>query len=280
MVLSLKSILSLSLAIFNNILTKLIICYKNQTYLYQTSGMLIEKILLPVDKLGQEKDEMFSLFQSHFEGVTYEQFEQDLNSKNWVILLKDNSILKGFTTMLFYEAKFKNESVRIVYSGDTITDPSIWSNPALAQAWVASVKAIHKGRKEKLYWLLISSGFRTYRFLSVFWKTFYPCYNQETPSNVAEFINNLAQEQFKEYFDIQTGIIRLSQPQILRPHLQKIPNEKLKNSHIAFFLQKNPNYNKGDELVCFAEVSETYLTRAGLRIWQNANSLQIPFPVN
>lgn len=232
--------------------------------------MSITKTLLPVEKLNQEKDEMFSLLKTHFTGVTPEQFEKDLTSKNWVILLRDNLILKGFTTMLFYDAKFEEETVRIVYSGDTITDPSMWSSPALAQAWVASIKEIHQGRKEKLYWLLISSGFRTYRFLSVFWKTFYPCYNQNTPPNIAKLINNLAQKQFGQDYDAQTGIVRFPQPQILRPHVREIPYQRLTNPHVTFFLQKNPNYHQGDELVCLAEVSEAHLTRAGLRIWKDS----------
>lgn len=242
--------------------------------------MSITKILLPVKKLHQEKEEMFCLFQSHFEGVSREQFEQDLSIKNWVILLKENQVLKGFTTMLFYDAKFKNEQVKIIYSGDTITDPSMWSSPALAQAWVASIKAIHQEKSEKLYWLLISSGFRTYRFLSVFWQLFYPCYKQETPLEIADFMNYLAQQQFAECYNVKTGIVSFPHPQLLRPHLSQIPDEKLKNPHIKFFLQKNPNYNKGDELVCLAEVSQFHLTPAGLRIWNSFDSLIIPFPVN
>ena len=223
---------------------------------------------------------MFALFQSHFQGVTQEQFAADLRDKYWVILLKQDHKLKGFSSLKFYEAKLDNEPVRIVYSGDTITDPSMWSSPALPQAWATAIKAIHQGRTEKLYWLLISSGYRTYRFMSIFGKEFYPHYDRETPPKITEFINQLCQDQFKDDYYPQEGIVRFPQPQVLRPHLREIPPEKLKDAHVAFFRQKNPGYIKGDELVCLAEVSEDNLTRSGLRLWNNKIPLSIPFPIH
>lgn len=245
----------------------------------QHSSPSIERFLLPVAKLSHEKDQMFFLFNKHFEGVTREQFEKDLSSKDWAILLTEEKILKGFSTFQFYETKFKDEFVRIVYSGDTITDPSIWNSPALAQAWIKAIKLLHQENSKKLYWLLISSGYRTYRFMSVCWREFYPCYNRQTPDKTREFIDHLAQVQFKECYDSHKNIVRFSKPQVLRPHLRNISSEKLKNPHITFFVEKNPNHGQGDELVCLTQISKANLTRAGLRIWQNEYSLSMPFPI-
>lgn len=241
---------------------------------------MIERYLVPVTKLFDDKAEMFALFSRHFEGVTTEQFEADLNRKTWVILLKENKVIQGFSTLHFYEAKLDNEPVRVVYSGDTITDPSMWSSSALAQGWVAAIKAIHQGRSEKLYWLLISSGYRTYRFMSIFGKEFYPHYDRETPPTIAKFMDRLCREQFQDYYSREDGIVRFPQPQVLGDRLRDIPPEKLKDPHVAFFLQKNPGYIKGDELVCLAEVSVSNLTRAGLRLWHSKVPLSIPFPID
>ncbi|MDJ0508572.1 MAG: hypothetical protein QNJ64_04855 [Crocosphaera sp.] len=240
----------------------------------------MERLLVPVDKLSQEKDQMFALLTNHFLGVNRERFEEDLNGKNWVILLKEKGQLKGFSTLQCYETTFKGESVKIVYSGDTITDPSMWSSPALSQAWAKVIQTFYQEKSQKIYWLLISSGYRTYRFMSIFWRKFYPCYQWETPPEIADFINYLAQKQFKQNYDAHHGIIRFPKPQILRPHLQQIPQEKLKDPHVAFFLKKNPSHGQGDELVCLTEISTDNLTRAGLRLWNNKTQLLMPFSLS
>lgn len=240
---------------------------------------MIERSLVPVTTLSSEKEEMFCLFENHFEGVIREQFEEDLKDKDWVILLREQKVLKGFSTLQLYEAEFQGEAVRVIYSGDTITDPSIWSSPALAQAWAKAIQTLQQTSSQKLYWLLISSGYRTYRFMSICWQEFYPRYDQATPPQIAQFMNNLAQKQFGEYYDSQEGIVRFPNPQILRPHLRNLPPEKLKDPHIAFFAQKMPNHGQGDELVCLTEISEANLTRAGLRLWRSKRPLSIPFPI-
>jgi hypothetical protein len=237
---------------------------------------MTEAFLRPSTQLiNLEKVEMFELFQQHFVGGDFTQFELDLSHKDWVILLREQGMLKGFTALQFYDAQLGDQPIRIVYSGDTITDPSIWPKPAvLAQAWAAAVQQIHQGRSEKLYWLLISSGYRTYRLMSLLYREFYPHYDRPTPPQMTQFMHQLGHRQFQGFYHPDPGLVRFPQPQILRPHLQTIPADKLNDPHVAFFLEKNPGHGQGDELVCLAEVSPTNLTRAGLRLWQSNYPLQ------
>ncbi len=238
---------------------------------------MIEAFLLPAAEIPHpDLIAMFNLLQTHFEGVTWEQFQIDLQEKDWVILLKLAGVLKGFTTFCFYSVQWGQETVRIVYSGDTITDPSMWSNPALAKAWTKSIQMLHQQRTEKLYWLLISSGYRTYRFLSIFAREFYPHYNFPTPPLVEKFIHQLAQQKFQEDYNPTLGIVRFRHPQILTPSLRQVAPEKLQDPHVTFFLEKNPGHSHGDELVCLAEVSEENLTKAGSRIWHSSYAVKTP----
>jgi hypothetical protein len=200
--------------------------------------------------LGSDRNAMYSLLNTHFEGVKPELFESDLERKNWVILLEDQETktLKGFSTLLVYETQFEGEVLSVVYSGDTIVDPSAWSSSLLPRAWIASIHFLRdKYPNGKLYWLLISSGYRTYRFLPIFWKEFYPCYDTPTPPRI----------------------------QVLREKLCGIPQERLKDSHIHFFQTKNSGYEQGDELVCLTEIKEENLTKAGRRMWFAKASLGV-----
>ncbi|MGL5080362.1 MAG: hypothetical protein ACRC8A_02630 [Microcoleaceae cyanobacterium] len=219
---------------------------------------------------NSEREALYLLFSTHFEGVKPEIFTADLNEKNWVILLESKGILKGFSTLLFYTTQFKNTSLNVIYSGDTIVDPSAWSSPDLSKAWIATVQYLQTTAPEnKLYWLLISSGYRTYRFLPIFWKAFFPRYDVTTPTWAQDLTEFLASNRFGQYYDPSTGIVRFPSPQILRSLLQGIPSERLRDPHISFFQTQNPSHFQGDELVCLTEICEPNLTPAGRRMWFN-----------
>ena len=213
---------------------------------------------------------MYALLSTHFEGVRRDVFEADLAQKNWVILLKDkqSNQLKGFSTLLIYSTQFDGEILDVVYSGDTIVEPSAWSSSILSRTWIASVNQLRsQDTKSRLYWLLISSGYRTYRFLPVFWQEFYPRYERPTPAKIQGLIEFLAQEQFGKYYDRKTGIVRFPHPHYLSERLKGIPPERFKNPHIRFFATQNPGYLQGDELVCLTEICQENLTKAGKRMW-------------
>lgn len=227
--------------------------------------------LVRTEKLSlEDQDAMYFLLSSHFGGVKREVFEADLDQKNWVILLQDNesNALKGFSTLLMYETEFEGEILAVVYSGDTIMDPSAWSSSALSRAWIASVNKLRQEYpRGRLYWLLISSGYRTYRFLPTFWNEFYPRYDASTPERTEKLMKSLAGGLFGKFYDEESGVVRFPHPHVLRDGLRGIPEERLKDAHINFFQTQNPGHMQGDELICLTEICEENLTLAGRRMW-------------
>lgn len=77
---------------------------------------------------GMQKRDMFELLMRHFEGVTPEQFARDLAEKNLALLLWRGESLVGFSTMLSYTTAFEDETVNVIYSGDTIVAPEAWEH--------------------------------------------------------------------------------------------------------------------------------------------------------
>ncbi len=221
-----------------------------------------------VDLLTQEtRDEMFTVFQNHFDGVTRRQFDRDLEEKNWAITLRRADKLVGFSTLLATNSTFEGGSLTALYSGDTIVAPEAWGTPALSRAWIALVNQLRSESPNKpCYWLLLSSGFRTYRFLPVFWKTFFPRHDVRTPPRSARLMQHLASERYGKAYDSQAGLVRFCAPQMLRGNLANLPGHRSHDPHIAFFLRSNPGHAAGDELVCLTEIAEHNLTRAGQRM--------------
>lgn len=215
-----------------------------------------------------DQDRMFSLLKQHFQGVERKVFNSDLDKKNWVILIENNKgSLVGFSTIHLYQTAYQGETISVVYSGDTIMDRSAWSSFCLPRAWIRTIKDIsHQHDAERLVWLLITSGFRTYRFLPVFWREYYPRYDKCTPSDVDALINFLAHERFGDQYDENLGIVRFDHPHKLITDLAIVPQGKTSDPHIAYFNHMNPGHIQGDELVCFTEISDDNLSAAGRRM--------------
>jgi hypothetical protein len=213
------------------------------------------------------KEEMYQLLLRHFDGLTPARFEQDLAEKNWVVLVHRGGRLVGFTTMLVYESTFENQPVTAVYSGDTIVAPEAWGSSALARGWITAVNQLRaRYPRGKYYWLLLTSGFRTYRFLPVFWRQFYPRHDSATPGEMRRLCDHLALERFGEQYDSRGGLVRFSHPQRLLGSLKSIPEERSADPHVAFFLVRNPGHSLGDELVCLTELCPENMTAAGRRM--------------
>ena len=229
---------------------------------------MIEFRFVPRAELtASQKGEMFKLLAEHFEGVTAEQFARDLAEKHLALLLESGEGLVGFSTMLAYATTVDGEAVNVIYSGDTIVSPTAWGTTALPRAWVAGVEALRATLPPgRCYWLLLTSGFRTYRFLPVFWRAFFPRFDAATPAETQRLLNQLAKERFGGQFDAETGVVRLTNPQRLRGNLKEVPPGRETDPHVVFFLSRNPGHVDGDELVCVTELCPENLTRAGRRM--------------
>src|SRR5207237_442360 len=103
-------------------------------------------------------------------------------------------------------------------------------------------------------------------FLPVFWREFFPRFDQSTPPATQRLLCQLARERYGDTFDEAAGLVRFAQPQRLRDPLAAMPEGRAADSHIAFFLARNPHHARGDELACLTEIAETNLTAAGRRM--------------
>jgi hypothetical protein len=225
-------------------------------------GLLARTALSP-----SQRDEMFALLSRYFDGVTRAQFERDLAAKDWVIEIRSHARLLGFTTLRVTTSHFDGQPITALYSGDTIVAPEAWGTPALARAWIAGVNRIRATFPDRrCFWLLLTSGFRTYRFLPVFWREFFPCYHTSTPPFAYRLLNQLAQEGYGSCFDASAGIVRFPHPQRLHGALAGVPDGRDRNQHVAFFLARNPHHHRGDELACITEIRAANLTPAGRRM--------------
>lgn len=221
------------------------------------------------DQLSVELAErMFALLARHFSGVDLDTFRRDLAEKSCAVLLEDAAgRLRGFSTFLIYGTRVAGRPLTVVCSGDTIVEPSAWGSPVLPRAWIRAVHDLRRGYPPgDLYWLLLTSGFRTHRFLSVFCRRFYPCPDAPTPEAIQTLLESLSHARFGPLYDPAAGLVRFPRPQVLRPALLEVPDGRRADPDVRFFLERNPGYLAGDELVSLASLAEDNLTGAARRM--------------
>ncbi|MGH8045868.1 MAG: hypothetical protein ACREKL_01360, partial [Chthoniobacterales bacterium] len=169
--------------------------------------------------------------------------------------------------LLVSEVVFVEQPLTVIYSGDTIVSREGWGSPSLARNWIASVNHLRREFPSRpCHWLLLTSGFRTYRFLPVFWREFFPRFDCPTPPDRQRLLDFLAEIHYGSLYDSSAGVVRFPSPQRLRGTLGHVPVGRDTDAHVACFLAKNPGHIDGDELVCLTEISEGNLTPAGVRM--------------
>jgi hypothetical protein len=214
-------------------------------------------------------EEMFSLFSRYYNGVNWKNFHKDLISKDWIILFREfeSKKVQGFTSLSFLVHHYLDDIITVVYSGDTIVHQPYWNSRILAKSWIRTVMNLALGTQGPLYWLLISSGFRTYRYLPVFFSHYFPCHNQPTPPRTQLLIHDIATHLFGDQYDRTTGIVRFKEGRTpLKNRYSAFPEIREQDPHIRFFEKQNPGHVDGDEIVCLTEISLSNLTSAGKRM--------------
>lgn len=217
---------------------------------------------------NQERLAMQNLYLAHYAGCSSAQVQADLQDKDEAILVFFDGTLVGFTTLKVYPHHWAGQAIRIVFSGDTVVDRAHWGQQALAFAWIAKMGELYQAHPTvPMYWFLIVKGHRTFKYLPVFGKSFYPHWAIDR-TDLKPLADELAQQKFGVDYNPLTGVVEFSES---KGHLMDdiaLPTEEEKTKpSVQFFLQRNPNYLKGHELVCLCEISEPNMKPLTKRIF-------------
>jgi hypothetical protein len=176
----------------------------------------------------------------------------------------------GISTQVLLKCNVGDEPVTALYSGDTVVDRSNWGDPALAHAWGHFTLGLidrHSSEYGGLYWFLTSKGFRTYHYLPLFFRRYFPCAAVDTPTREQSIIRAFGLSVGGDRFDAQRGIIRAgSFSDYVRPEVDELGSRRDTNAHVRVFAQLNPGSRRGDELCCLAPLSRENFTRAAYRV--------------
>jgi hypothetical protein len=233
------------------------------------SAEVVSRTLLTRSDLAQ----MYELLETYFENTSCRQFESDLNEKDYVILLRnaEDARVAGFSTLMKIAVTVADKRVVGFFSGDTIIERECWGSSLLGRLWLKTVFSeadrIHAYSRDTLvYWFLICSGYKTWRYLPVFFREYLPHPESRASGFDREVLPALATKKFADEYDPATGVIRFHRANPLRQGVAEVTKQRLRDPMVEFFIRMNPGHADGDELACLTPISRSNLTPAGLRL--------------
>lgn len=215
------------------------------------------------------REACFRLLAKHFAGVTWEQFQNDFLEKKYVAILRREGVVVGFSTMVTVPVYDRNHILhQVAFSGDTAVEfdarNSIGFGTALSSFFKENISEYGDGN---VWYILISKGWRTYKAMEFMFHSFAPCPTREILTEEKEIVSAFAKMRYPSRFDEEGLVLRsYSGDQRLSegsPDLV-VPDSMLGN----FFVDKNPNFAQGDELICIANISHANFTRAFQRCFR------------
>ena len=232
---------------------------------------LLAAAIEPVEGLPHSlRESMYSLYREYYDGTCRELFLTDLEDKDLALLLRDPAgCLRGFTTIKTISFRYQNRPHRAVYSGDTLIHHKFWGQQTLAFEWIRFAGTLKsKSPETPLYWLLLVKGHRTYRYLSAFCREFLPHWEENACLANRELRDHLGNTLFGEHFHPGTGVLHFPVSRgHLKPEWATVPGAAQQRADVRYFLDANPGYIQGDELVCLAELSRENLKPLAQRLF-------------
>lgn len=201
---------------------------------------------------------LYDLFVDGYDGVSAAKFMEDFDAKSHVIVLRDRcGDIRGFSTLTEYGRRYGDRDVRLVFNGDSVIDRDHWGSTALFRAWL---RYLLKRQTENMpvptFWLLTTKGHRVFRMLPLFFRRYWPSWSEEAcDGDLKPLADRIGLSEFPGRYDPASGIIALApHGERLTKDLADIPDKDTEREDVRFFLERNPNYRSGEELLCLARV--------------------------
>ena len=208
-----------------------------------------------------QKHQMYELFEGYYKDVSYEGFCSDLAEKNCVLCFFAEqgltSRLIGFSTQMQRTHTLPTgHRVKYLFSGDTVMHHEYWGSKILQTSFFWFIVAEKfKSPFAPVYWMLMSKGYKTYLMMRRNFKNSYPSPFSEKNSKVKLAMDTFYTEKFGEFYCAKSGVIEFDVSHgAVKDAIAEPPLHVRKNPEIGFFLARNPEYSKGTELACIAEI--------------------------
>lgn len=215
-----------------------------------------------------EKETFYRLLCHEFMGVSWEDFERDFREKDAVMILRkehEEGEIVGWSTLMVLTLEAAGREVKGVFSGDTAVLPEYRNSMGLGvELSRYFMQAYWQFPRHRVYYILISKGWRTYKIMPFFFKEFAPRYDRPTAVADKAVMDAFGQKKYPHHYYSATGVVSFSPQRVRLESIDAIPPKV--DAHTQFFLRSNPGYLQGHELVCVARIAPDNFTEGLKRV--------------
>lgn len=205
-------------------------------------------------------EEMYLLMTEFYDNMERNIFLKDLSDKKYCIVLRDEQgRIKGFSTQKIVSFNIDGKEIHGIFSGDTIIHKSSWGSLELFRVFADFFFDVGE-RYEEFYWFLIVKGYKTYKILPTFFKEFYPNSLTETPEQLKKIMDSFGENFYPNEYNRKTGVIEYKKiKDKLKEGVADITEKRLRDRDIKFFKERNPEYFRGNDMVCITSLKRDNL---------------------
>jgi hypothetical protein len=201
---------------------------------------------------------MFRLFEKYYVDISFDKFREDLLEKDHIFTFKDKKgILIGFSTIFRKLKTLENgKKAWFLFSGDTVIRQDHWGDKFLQKSFFWYIlKSKIRSPFRPLYWCLMSKGYKTYKMMRRNFSNSFPQKQLPTPAAIENAMDLFYKSKFGSAYDSKLGLIEFSDARgAVKGTMAEPKGDDLMDPEINFFLERNPEYNRGVELACMAEI--------------------------
>ncbi|QQD20367.1 hypothetical protein GJQ54_00690 [Oceanospirillaceae bacterium ASx5O] len=225
----------------------------------KTSKTALTCRFFPIDAVSvTHLRDMYQVFSRYYANTDLETFVNDMSRKSGVFLLREKKgqRIVGFSTWTEVPLQYNGKKSIGVFSGDTILEKDYWGNKALQQAFAVRMLKLKLTKPgTKVFWLLISKGYKTYLLLANNFFRHYPNHNSHN-KRLVNLVDQYCEKLFPDYYDREKRLLDFGEnSQHLKDEVADITINMRENNHrIRFFDDTNPSWRRGTELPCVGEV--------------------------
>ena len=162
-------------------------------------------------------DDFYKLMEMHYENIKMEKFLADLNEKDEVFVIYEDSLVRGFSTIKKIKLEIDSDVIIGIFSGDTIIEKGYSWGMEFQKEWIKyCLKECEKNKQNniKTYWFLISKGIKTYMYLPLYFNKFYPNKNGKSTEIEIKIIDKYATLLYEDRYIKEKGIIKSTKKKI------------------------------------------------------------------
>lgn len=177
-------------------------------------------------------------------------FARRLRACDEVLLYRDTTSgrVVGTTTLDIVDLDHEGRRVRVLYTGAVVIDAEARGRGLLQRAGLASVWRHGLWTTRSVYWFCECDNFRAYRS-SMGYARAWPRRDVETPPVERRLYEALCRRLFGETWSPETGTCAPIEGRVLkRAVAQATPEVLAADPDVAYFVERNPGYLRGEAL--------------------------------